>query len=171
MKYTTDKATALLRASETREQGASKHTIRILHGRNIAEELEYENVRTTKRGIRSWLKKPEHKRVTTIIVDVAINYYGFDPLNSEVSIRKMDFNSFMQLLSAIGYDTYMIHLNKIVEVLIDLKDIDDLDSCIKCNRPYVVPLSNDTHCPRCRAASYNSALLRYSSSELDYTEV
>ena len=55
MKFNEDKANQLLRASLTQSQGASRNTNRILYGKNIANELEYEREKGGKRGVRNWL--------------------------------------------------------------------------------------------------------------------
>ena len=47
------------------------------------------------------------------------------------------------------------------------KEIEELGACEKCKRPYIVPVTNDAHCPRCRLSSTASAIERYSQEELD----
>lgn len=166
MKFNEDKANQLLRASLTQSQGASRNTNRILYGKNIANELEYEREKGGKRGVRNWLKKGDNRLTATIIVDIAINYFDFDPVNAETSLQNLDFNKFVAMLNHLGYDSYKFQVNKIVELLIDLKNL-DLDYCTRCERPFIPHLALEC-CPRCMISSFNSAVSRYSESELEY---
>lgn len=165
------RATALLNAARTMELGANKNTIRILYGSNVAEDIEFNAAAKTKlkKGIRGWSKRPDNRRAFSAVIDIAVNYFGFDPLHPESSFRRIDFNRIMTVLHNLGYFVCAPEVNKIIEILTSLKDIEELDTCVKCKRPYIVPATNDTHCPRCRLTSTSSAALRYSSEELDYT--
>ena len=58
-------------------------------------------------------------------------------------------------------------VNKIIEILTSMKEIEELETCAKCKCPYIVPYTNDTHCPRCRLSLTASAIVRYSQEELD----
>lgn len=166
MKFNEDKANQLLRASLTQSQGASRNTNRILYGKNIANELEYEREKGGKRGVLNWLKKGDNRLTATIIFDIAINYFDFDPLNAEASLQNLDFNKFVAMLNHLGYDSYKSQVNKIVELLIDLKNL-DLDYCTRCEHPFIPHLALEC-CPRCMISSFNSAVSRYSESELEY---
>lgn len=166
MKFNEVKANQLLRASLTQSQGASRNTNRILYGKNIANELEYDREKGGKRGVRNWLKKGDNRLTATIIVDIAINYFDFDPVNAEASLQNLDFNRFIAMLNHLGYDFSKFQVNKIVELLIDLKNL-DLDYCTRCERPFIPHLALEC-CPRCMISSFNSAVLRYSEGDLEY---
>jgi hypothetical protein len=96
-----------------------------------------------------------------------INYFGFDPIHPESSFRNIDFNRIMSVLHNLGYFVCAPEVNKIIEILTSMKEIEELETCAKCKRPYIVPYTNDTHCPRCRLSSTVSAIARYSQEELD----
>ncbi|EIC1586842.1 hypothetical protein K9692_004272 [Escherichia coli] len=165
-----DKASALHRAAMTMSLGANKNSIRVLYGRNVAENLDFqvECKKRLKKGFRGWSKRPENRRAFSAVIDIAVNYFGFDPLRHEDSFRKINFNRIMNVLNSLGYYRCAPEFNKIIEVLSSLKEIEGVDTCENCKRPFIVPSGSDTFCPRCRLASSNSAVLRYSSEELNY---
>lgn len=171
-KYTSDKAARLFYAAKTRSLGATKNTIRILHGGIIVEDLEYrdDSLVKIKKGYRSWIRKSENRAVTNAALDISVNYFGFNPLNPEVSLRNIDFNKVILVLVNLGYGNCVPELNKLVEVMISLKEMEELDTCASCKRPYIVPVTNDTHCPRCRSLTMNSAITRYSKETINYEE-
>ena len=149
------KANALLRAARTMSLGANKNTIRILYGNHVAENIDFEPGAKTKlkKGIRGWSKRTDNRRAFSAVIDVAVNYFGFDPI--------------MSVLHNLGYFVCAPEVNKIIEILTSMKEIEELGACEKCKRPYIVPVTNDAHCPRCRLSSTASAIERYSQEELD----
>lgn len=120
-----------------------------------------------KKGIRGWSKRTDNRRAFSAVIDVAVNYFGFDPINPEASFRQIDFNRIMSVLHNLGYFVCAPEVNKIIEILTSMKEIEELGACEKCKRPYIVPVTNDAHCPRCRLSSTASAIERYSQEELD----
>ncbi|MGV0087341.1 hypothetical protein EEAAV_26245 (plasmid) [Rahnella aceris] len=169
-KHTFSSATSMQKAALMIGRGANKRTVSTLLGRNIADAMEYNDIRTTKKGLRSWLRGKDGIHAANLIVDIAINYYNFDPLQPKISFLKMDFTHFVTLLNMAGYEDHTVNVNKAVEVLDDLMTIDDKDTCIACERPYIIPPTFDPKCPRCRMSSNRAALERYSASSLDYSE-
>ena len=163
------KANALLRAARTMSLGANKNTIRILYGNHVAENIDFEPGAKTKlkKGIRGWSKRTDNRRAFSAVIDVAVNYFGFDPINPEASFRQIDFNRIMSVLHNLGYFVCAPEVNKIIDILTSMKEIEELGACEKCKRPYIVPVTNDAHCPRCRLSSTASAIERYSQEELD----
>ena len=163
------KASALLKAARTMSLGANKNTIRILYGSHVAENIDFEPGAKTKlkKGIRGWSKRTDNRRAFSAVIDVAVNYFGFDPINPEASFRHIDFNRIMSVLHNLGYFVCAPEVNKIIEILTSMKEIEELASCENCRRPYIVPLTNDAHCPRCRLSSTASAIERYAREELD----
>ncbi|SAM58757.1 Uncharacterised protein [Enterobacter kobei] len=155
------KANALLRAARTMSLGANKNTIRILYGFEPGAKTKL------KKGIRGWSKRTDNRRAFSAVIDVAVNYFGFDPINPEASFRQIDFNRIMSVLHNLGYFVCAPEVNKIIEILTSMKEIEELGACEKCKRPYIVPVTNDAHCPRCRLSSTASAIERYSQEELD----
>ncbi|MDJ4780957.1 hypothetical protein LEA41_23035, partial [Salmonella enterica] len=109
----------------------------------------------------------DNRRAFSAVIDVAVNYFGFDPINPEASFRQIDFNRIMSVLHNLGYFVCAPEVNKIIEILTSMKEIEELGACEKCKRPYIVPVTNDAHCPRCRLSSTASAIERYSQEELD----
>ncbi|MGV7963826.1 hypothetical protein QPK13_23010 [Photorhabdus tasmaniensis] len=164
-----NRANELLRAARTMSIGGNKNTIRILYGNQVAENIDFapDSKTKLKKGIRGWSKRNDNRRAFSAVIDVAVNYFGFDPINPEASFRKIDFNRIMSVLHNLGYFVCAPEVNKIIEILTSMKEIEDLDTCVKCKRPYIVPSTNDAHCPRCRLSSTASAIERYSKEELD----
>ncbi|MCG0456710.1 hypothetical protein L6R44_11385 [Enterobacter cloacae complex sp. ECC445] len=164
------RASSLFKATKTMEMGANKSTIRILYGSNVAEGIEFKNENrvVVKKGVRTWCKSYYNRRVFSAVIDISVNYFGFDPLHPQVSFRNIDFNRIMGVIEALGYSTRMPELNKLVEALCSLSDIEGLGQCEQCERPYIVSSTNDSHCSRCRLTTVASALSRYSTDELEY---
>jgi hypothetical protein len=97
------KANALLRAARTMSLGANKNTIRILYGNHVAENIDFERCKNkTQKGIRGWSKRTDNRRAFSAVIDVAVNYFGFDPINPEASFRQIDFNRIMSVLHNLG---------------------------------------------------------------------
>ena len=165
-----NKATTMLNATRTMEMGANKSTIRILYGSNVAEGIEFNDACKTilKKGVRTWCKSSYNRRVFSAVIDISVNYFGFDPLHPQMSFRHIDFNRVLSVMGALGYYIRAPELNKLIETLCSLNDIEGLGRCEQCERPYIVSSTNDSHCSRCRLTTISSALSRYTSEELEY---
>ncbi|HHH8009699.1 TPA: hypothetical protein ACP2QR_005150, partial [Escherichia coli] len=92
-----------------------------------------------KKGIRGWSRRSDNRRAFSAVIDVAVNYFGFDPIHPESSFRNIDFNRIMSVLHNLGYFVCAPEVNKIIEILTSMKEIEELETCAKCKRPYIVP--------------------------------
>ena len=99
------KANMLLSATKTMSLGANKNSIRILYGNHVAENIDFrsEPQQHVKKGIRGWSRRADNRRAFSAIIDVAVNYFGFDPIHPESSFRNIDFNRIMSVLHNLGY--------------------------------------------------------------------
>ncbi|WP_247190559.1 hypothetical protein [Escherichia coli] len=99
------KASRLLSATKTMSLGANKNSIRILYGNHVAENIDFrsEPQQHVKKGIRGWSRRVDNRRAFSAVIDVAVNYFGFDPIHPESSFRNIDFNRIMSVLHNLGY--------------------------------------------------------------------
>ncbi|MCU6822505.1 hypothetical protein ABHB83_23800, partial [Escherichia coli] len=79
------KASRLLSATKTMSLGANKNSIRILYGNHVAENIDFrsEPQQHVKKGIRGWSRRADNRRAFSAVIDVAVNYFGFDPIHPE----------------------------------------------------------------------------------------
>ena len=98
-------ASRLLSATKTMSLGANKNSIRNLYGSHVAENIyiRQEPQHNVKKGIRGWSRRSDNRRAFSAVIDVAVNYFGFDPIHPESSFRYFDFNRIMSVLHNLGY--------------------------------------------------------------------
>ena len=77
------KANMLLSATKTLSLGANTNSIRILYGSHVAENIDFrsEPQQNVKKGIRGWSRRSDNRRAFSAVIDVAVNYFGFDPIH------------------------------------------------------------------------------------------
>lgn len=80
-----------------------------------------------------WSKRTDNRRAFSAVIDVAVNYFGFDPINPEASFRQIDFNRIMSVLHNLGYFVCAPEVNKIIEILTSMKEIEELGACENVN--------------------------------------
>ena len=61
------------------------------------------NLNNTLKGIRGWSRRADNRRAFSAVIDVAVNYFGFDPIHPESIFRNIDFNRIMSVLHNLGY--------------------------------------------------------------------
>ncbi|MDY9295196.1 hypothetical protein U0B03_23695, partial [Escherichia coli] len=72
---------------------------------HVAENIDFrsEPQQHVKKGIRGWSRRADNRRAFSAVIDVAVNYFGFDPIHPESSFRNIDFNRIMSVLHNLGY--------------------------------------------------------------------
>ncbi|EPZ0127380.1 hypothetical protein ACXIK0_004873 [Klebsiella pneumoniae] len=135
------------------EFDANKYTITHLHGRKVADSLEYSKGINTRKGVGKWLGEKSAMLLSNVVVNNAIHIFGYDPQNPTESTREMDFNALVDLLinTAIRRNTTRSRSTGLSKFSTGCRKLTIKTYCLVCKKPFIHAPDRYDSCPTCSA--------------------